>query len=155
MQQSPTKYFGLAKSLRVFCQLAIAKEVFLNEAEACGWDFKTCKVLMKHPDCPIEINEHFAGSKLWYERLVAFCSRTHRKSFFERAIKDSKSTVRKAAYQGAIDWKLGKPNGGWLDDETVRQMVLRDDRIHSYFNKKWLSGDFSDFQLSEDLPGSY
>jgi len=152
MQPSATnnRYFGLAKSLRAFSEMQFDKAQFIAWAEESGWDFRKCKMLMKHPACPVEINEHFANSRLWYERLVAFCSKPHRRHFFERAVQDPKSTVRKSAYHGAIYWGgLNTPNGGWLDDETVRQMVLKDDRIHNYFNRSWLLGIPSDDDYPE------
>jgi hypothetical protein len=99
------------------------------------------KQILKHKDCPKALIEHYTKSDIWYERLVAFCTKKYRKEMFEQAIRDPKSTVRAAAYKGAIRKESADDSDfwryGWLPFDDVMTLVKADPRVHNYF-KRWI-----------------
>lgn len=121
------------KNQKTFFAADLTDEQFGRWSQEHDSNWSIIKGLLKHKDCPAWLALKIAQSPEWWKRLVAFCARPYRRTMFSLAIKDPKSTVRAAAYKGAL--KVGPEDdwGGWLSPEEVRALVSKDERVHGYF----------------------
>jgi hypothetical protein len=115
------KYYQF-NSLKEFYQADVLSTWFEVTHFQIQDDWQEVKRLLKHKDCPDSIRNIYINSPVWYHRLVAYCTAPVRQRFFKAAIKDPKSTVRAAAYRGAIGTK-------WMDQDELFKLIQQDKGI--------------------------
>lgn len=84
--------FNKYKSYAEFLRTDLSEKELLDIETEFGYN----KYIMKHPNCPEQIFLKYENSKIWYERLVAFLTKSRREQGIEKALKDPDSRVRRA-----------------------------------------------------------
>lgn len=85
------------------------------------------KLWLKHKNCPVDIVEDFATNGVWYKRITAMLAQCRWEKYIERAMRDSKSTVRYCAYKRAFfqNYKV----------KYVIQLIKADKYLGGYKNR--------------------